>query len=135
VGIKLFNKLPNTIKRIERPQEFKMTRIFPNATRLLVSRRIHVLLRPLLRLLVIMHFPFYVIIPLKHGTRKSYTNMYVSSPYYITVSQEQIKGIRVAVQDWPLDGASGALAPGADFERAPRRRSLTGHTISSTIAW
>jgi hypothetical protein len=36
----------------------------------------------------------------------------------------------------PLGGASGALAPGADFEGAPKRQSPTGHTlIRSTIAW
>jgi hypothetical protein len=35
----------------------------------------------------------------------------------------------------PLGGASGALAPGADFEGAPKRRSPTGHTlILSTVA-
>jgi hypothetical protein len=36
----------------------------------------------------------------------------------------------------PLGGASGALAPGADFEGAPKSRSPTGHTlICSTVAW
>jgi hypothetical protein len=35
-----------------------------------------------------------------------------------------------------LGGASGALAPGANFEGAPKRRSPTGHTlIRSTVAW
>jgi hypothetical protein len=35
-----------------------------------------------------------------------------------------------------LGGAPGALAPGADFEGAPKRRSPTGHTlICSTVAW
>jgi hypothetical protein len=39
-------------------------------------------------------------------------------------------------QDRPLGGASGALAPGTDFEGAPKRRSPTGHTlIRSTVAW
>jgi hypothetical protein len=39
-------------------------------------------------------------------------------------------------QGRPLGGASGALAPGADFEGAPKRRSLTGHMlIRSTVAW
>jgi hypothetical protein len=39
-------------------------------------------------------------------------------------------------QGRPLGGASGALAPGADFEGAPKRQSPTGHTlISSTVAW
>jgi hypothetical protein len=39
-------------------------------------------------------------------------------------------------QGRPLGGASGALAPGADFEGAPKRRSSTGHTlIRSTVAW
>jgi hypothetical protein len=39
-------------------------------------------------------------------------------------------------QGRPLGGASGALAPGADFEGAPKRRSPTGHTlIRSTLAW
>jgi hypothetical protein len=39
-------------------------------------------------------------------------------------------------QGWPLGGASGALAPGADFEGAPKRRSPTSHTlIHSTVAW
>jgi hypothetical protein len=28
-----------------------------------------------------------------------------------------------------LGGASGALAPGADFEGAPKRQSPTGHTM------
>jgi hypothetical protein len=38
-------------------------------------------------------------------------------------------------QGWPLGGAVGALAPGTDFEGAPKRRSLTGHTlICSTVA-
>jgi len=44
-----------------------------------------------------MQIPSYVLIPLKHDTRKSYTNMYVSSPYYITEIQEQTKGIIVAM--------------------------------------
>jgi hypothetical protein len=39
-------------------------------------------------------------------------------------------------QGRPLGGASGALAPGADFEGAPKRRSPSGHTlIRSTVAW
>jgi hypothetical protein len=39
-------------------------------------------------------------------------------------------------QGRPLVGASGALAPGADFEGAPKRQSPTGHTlIRSTVAW
>jgi hypothetical protein len=39
------------------------------------------------------------------------------------------------IQGRPLGGASGALAPGADHEGAPERRSLTGHTlIRSTVA-
>jgi hypothetical protein len=39
-------------------------------------------------------------------------------------------------QGRPLGGASGALAPGADFEGAPKRRSPTGHTlIRSTVVW
>jgi hypothetical protein len=39
-------------------------------------------------------------------------------------------------QGRPLGGASGALAPGADFEGAPERQSPTGHTlIRSTVAW
>jgi hypothetical protein len=38
-------------------------------------------------------------------------------------------------QGWPLGRASGTLAPGADFEGAPKRRSATGHTlIRSTVA-
>jgi hypothetical protein len=41
----------------------------------------------------------------------------------------------VYLQGRPLGGASGALAPGADFEGAPKRRSPTGHTlICSTVA-
>jgi hypothetical protein len=31
-------------------------------------------------------------------------------------------------QGWPLGGASGALALGANFEGALKRRSPTGHT-------
>jgi hypothetical protein len=39
-------------------------------------------------------------------------------------------------QGRPLGGASGALAPGADFEGAPKMRSPTGHTlIPSTVPW
>jgi hypothetical protein len=39
-------------------------------------------------------------------------------------------------QGRPLGGASGAIAPGADFEGAPKRRSPTGHTlIRNTVAW
>jgi hypothetical protein len=39
-------------------------------------------------------------------------------------------------QGRPLGVASGALAPGADFEGAPKWRLLTGHTlIRSTVAW
>jgi hypothetical protein len=39
-------------------------------------------------------------------------------------------------QGRPVGGASGALAPGADFEGAPQRRSQTGHKlIRSTVAW
>jgi hypothetical protein len=35
-----------------------------------------------------------------------------------------------------LSGASGALAPGADFEGAPKRQSTTGNTlIRSTVTW
>jgi hypothetical protein len=35
-----------------------------------------------------------------------------------------------------LGGVSGALAPGTDFEGAPKRWSATGHTlIRSTVAW
>jgi hypothetical protein len=35
-----------------------------------------------------------------------------------------------------LGGASGALAPGADFEGAPKKRAPTGHTlIRNTVAW
>jgi hypothetical protein len=33
------------------------------------------------------------------------------------------------IQGRPLGGASGALAPGAEFEGAPKRRSPTGHTL------
>jgi hypothetical protein len=40
------------------------------------------------------------------------------------------------LQGRPVCGAIGALAPGADFEGAPKRRSPTGHTlIGSTVAW
>jgi hypothetical protein len=40
------------------------------------------------------------------------------------------------MQGRPLGGAGGALAPGADFEGAPKRRSPTSHTlIRSTVAW
>jgi hypothetical protein len=36
----------------------------------------------------------------------------------------------------PLGGASGALAPGADFEGGPKRQSPSSHTlIRSTVAW
>jgi hypothetical protein len=39
-------------------------------------------------------------------------------------------------QGRPLGGANGALAPGADFEGAPKRQSPTGHTlIHNTVAW
>jgi hypothetical protein len=39
-------------------------------------------------------------------------------------------------QGRPLGGASRALAPGADFEGAPKMRSPTGHAlIRSTIVW
>jgi hypothetical protein len=38
-------------------------------------------------------------------------------------------------QGRPLGGASGVLAPGADFEGAAKRQSLTGQTlIRSTVA-
>jgi hypothetical protein len=41
-----------------------------------------------------------------------------------------------ADQGRPLGRASGALAPGADFEGAQKRQSPTGHTlIRSTVAW
>jgi hypothetical protein len=44
--------------------------------------------------------------------------------------------LAVGYQGWPLGGASGALAPGADFEGAPKKLSPTGHTlIRSTVAW
>jgi hypothetical protein len=44
--------------------------------------------------------------------------------------------IHACRQGRPLGGASGALAPGADFEGAPKRRSPTGHMlIRSTVAW
>jgi hypothetical protein len=40
------------------------------------------------------------------------------------------------VRGRPLGRASGALAPAADFEGAPKRQSPTGHTlIRSTVAW
>jgi hypothetical protein len=43
--------------------------------------------------------------------------------------------LSTSAQGRPLGGASGALAPGADFEGAPKRRSPTGHTlIRSTVA-
>jgi hypothetical protein len=42
--------------------------------------------------------------------------------------------VSVPMQGRPLGGASGALAPGPDFEGAPKRRSPTGHTlIRSTV--
>jgi hypothetical protein len=42
----------------------------------------------------------------------------------------------VNLQGRPLGGASGAFAPGADFEGAPKRQLPTGHTlIRSTAAW
>jgi hypothetical protein len=35
-----------------------------------------------------------------------------------------------------LGGASGAFAPGADFEGAPKKQSPTDHTlIRNTVAW
>jgi hypothetical protein len=41
----------------------------------------------------------------------------------------------IYMQGRPLGGASGTLAPGADFEGAPKRQSPTGHTlIRSTVA-
>jgi hypothetical protein len=41
----------------------------------------------------------------------------------------------VSLQGRPLGGASEALAPGANFDRAPKRQSPTGHTlIRSTVA-
>jgi hypothetical protein len=36
-------------------------------------------------------------------------------------------------QGRPLGGASEALAPGADFEGPPKRRSPTGHTLIRSI--
>jgi hypothetical protein len=43
---------------------------------------------------------------------------------------------RPHAQGRPLGGASVALAPAAEFEGAPKRRSPTGHTlIRSTVAW
>jgi hypothetical protein len=42
---------------------------------------------------------------------------------------------RGSEQGQPLGWASGAFAPGAEFEGAPKRRSPTGHTsIRSTVA-
>jgi hypothetical protein len=46
------------------------------------------------------------------------------------------RGMHGDEQCRPLGGASGALAPGTDFEGAPKRRSPTGHTlIRSIVAW
>jgi hypothetical protein len=38
------------------------------------------------------------------------------------------------VQGWRLGGASGAFAPGADFEGAPKRQSPTGQTLIRSTA-
>jgi hypothetical protein len=52
--------------------------------------------------------------------------------YYVSTCPKLLAGF----QGRPLGGASGALAPGADFEGAPKRQSPTGHTlIRITIAW
>jgi hypothetical protein len=37
------------------------------------------------------------------------------------------------IQGRPLGGANGALAPGADFEGAPKRQSPTGHTLKRMV--
>jgi len=43
MGIKLYNKLPNTIKRLDKMQEFKSKlKYFFNATHFLLSERIYV---------------------------------------------------------------------------------------------
>jgi hypothetical protein len=55
-----------------------------------------------------------------------------------TVSQSVVKYYQLSnvTVDGPLGGASEALAPGADFEGAPKRRSPTGHTlIRSCVVW
>jgi hypothetical protein len=46
-------------------------------------------------------------------------------------------GPRVGLDAGPTFGwGEGALAPGADFEGAPKRQSPTGHTlIRSIVSW
>jgi hypothetical protein len=52
------------------------------------------------------------------------------------VSASHILKATTYKQGRSLGGAGGALAPGADFEGVPKRRSQTGHTlIRSTVAW
>jgi hypothetical protein len=64
---------------------------------------------------------------------------YITTQYTQPVSTHHITTQSIQYQHTqgrPLGGASGALAPGADFEGAPKRRSLTSHTlIRSTVAW
>jgi hypothetical protein len=62
------------------------------------------------------------------------------APVRVTCGQDRPVLYNTAVgwdtQGRPLGRAIGALAPGADFEGAPKRRSPTGHTlIRSTVAW
>jgi hypothetical protein len=45
-------------------------------------------------------------------------------------TQERSRRHSTDAQGRPLGGASGALAPGADFEGAPKRQSPTGHTLT-----
>jgi hypothetical protein len=45
----------------------------------------------------LMHIPFSVLTALTQDTRQSHTNMYVTILYYITVMQEQINSITIAM--------------------------------------
>jgi hypothetical protein len=64
-----------------------------------------------------------------------FNNAFQILPRHVSESGCHLQGV-VDSQGRPLGGASGALAPGADFEGAPKRGSHTGHTlIRSTVAW
>jgi hypothetical protein len=87
VGIKLYNKLPNTIKRLNNIQEFKGRQVFFTATHFLFSGWIYVLLDSTVTQLPIIMYTLFLVFcnSIKQDTKKVYINMWVLIILYITV--------------------------------------------------
>jgi len=78
VGIELYNKLPNTVKRLEKIQEFKR-QVFFTATHFLFSGWIYALLgSTVTQLFIIMYILFLVFSNFsKLNTKNLYVNVWV----------------------------------------------------------